>query len=226
MQPVQSLLPKVSSPVVCMVLVVGQHAIFQGGQFDTHINPQPSRKTQCQRRERDAARQREQVVKNRNTRRDQEADDSHGRYAAEPSSPMDKGVGLKMPRLAQDTDENILCADVDIERTTDAKADQAYAVRNLLDHWSYTPERGRCNPLTTVLVDYKTEGEVCGCNKTHAHVDSLRVFLWVLHLGHDWQKSRSTSPGAEDRSSRSNASRKGRASNDVVSEVVVPSLGR
>jgi hypothetical protein len=194
--------------------------------FETHIDPQPSRKAQSQRRERDTARQREQVVEDRNTGRDQEADDGHGRHAAEPSSPVDKCVGLKVSRLTQNADKDILCADVDIECTTDAKTDEADAVRNLLDRWSRAAERGRRDPLATVLVDYKTEREICGCNKAHAYIDGLRVFLGVLHLGHHRQESRCTSSGAEDRGSCSDTSCKCRASNDVVPEVVVASLGR
>lgn len=97
MQPVQGFLPKIASVVVGMV-----------------IDPKPSRQAQCQWSESDTARQREEVVEDRYSGCNQEADDAHARHASEPCAPMHSGIGLKMLRLSQDSHEHVLRTDVDV----------------------------------------------------------------------------------------------------------------
>lgn len=55
---------------------------------------------------------------------------------------MDKRVGLKVLRVSKNSDEDVLCADVDIERATDTQSDKTDAIRDLLHCRASTAQRG------------------------------------------------------------------------------------
>lgn len=91
-------------------------------------------------------------------------------------------IRLQVRRVAQDANEDVLCADVEIEAAGDCQADEANAVRDDLDRWTSGAERGRGDVLATPAVDDQREAEVGGNDDAHADVQSLLVVARFAHL--------------------------------------------
>lgn len=106
------------------------------------VDPKPSWQAQCKRGKSEASSKTEQVVEDRHTRSDEETGDGHSQNGSKPRRPMDQGVGLQMPRVSQDSDEDVFRADVDVESTTDAKTNQSNSEGDLLHERPCTSERG------------------------------------------------------------------------------------
>jgi hypothetical protein len=189
------------------------------------VNPQPPRQPQRQRRKRNTARQRQQVVENRHPGGNQETDNRHDGHAPKPRPPMHRGIRLQMPRLPQHADKDILRAHMHKQRTTDTQPHEPNSIRDLLHHGAGAAQRGGRNPLAAVPVHDEREGEVSGGDDAHAHGHGFRVLLRPAHLGHDGEEGGGAGAGAEDCACGGDARGEGRVADYVVAEVVGPGLG-
>lgn len=83
------------------------------------VDPKPGGKGDGKRSEADTAGKGQQVLEDGDCFREDEGDDCETESAGQPGHPVDHGVGLKMFRVAKDTDEDVFCGNVEVETSAD-----------------------------------------------------------------------------------------------------------
>lgn len=138
---------------------------------------------------------------------------------------MHEGVRLKMPRMPQDPHEEVLCADVHVQRAADDEAREGDTVRDALDCLACAAERWGGDPPAAPGVDDQAEGEVGGRHEAHAHVHGFGVVSGLAHLRDDGEEGGGCGAGAEDCCGGGDACGEGGMANGAEAEVEGAGLG-
>ena len=124
------------------------------------VNPQIARKHDRQGREADTSGDSNEIVEDRNRFSKNERDTAQTEHKAKPSAPVHHRVRLQVSTIPQDSDEDILRRDVEIETAAHRQSDETNCVRSDLQITPCGAEGGRCDVLATPAVDDQGEAEV------------------------------------------------------------------
>src|SRR6478609_7833901 len=108
------------------------------------LHPKEGWEDQAEGSETDSSGKTQEVVENRDSLGNDKSKDSESKIATNPGSPMNHRVLLKMVRVAEDSDENVLRGHVLVNTDTDNKTWKRNSIRDLLEQRACTSEsRGR-----------------------------------------------------------------------------------